>query len=228
MRPKVLSFIAALVLIVTFAPTVHAGGWATAALVEDPGSVTVGEPFVLRYVVRGHGMVGHEIEGMITSLEFINGASDKAVTATGVATLDPTVYEATVSLPTAGPWKWKIVIHNYLPGGEQIDSPMPALTATNPGAPIDESAVPASGMTTIVTITSTGFSPEIIEVAAGDTITWVNEGMMAHQVASTLTGFETSPMIQPGEAYFQTLTEPGTFNYLCPPHPGMTGTVVVS
>jgi plastocyanin len=34
-------------------------------------------------------------------------------------------------------------------------------------------------------------------------------------------------MIQPGEAFFQTMVDPGTFDYLCPPHPGMIGEIVV-
>jgi plastocyanin len=51
---------------------------------------------------------------------------------------------------------------------------------------------------------------------------------MVHQVTSDAPAFDTSPMIQPGEAFFQTMPEAGTFAYVCPPHPGMIGTVVVT
>lgn len=224
MRTRLVSLIAALGLIMTFTPSATAGGWATAAVVDDLDSVTAGEPFTIRYVVRGHGIVGHEIEGMETSLEFANVHSGGLVESAGRTTADPKVYEAIVALPATGEWKWKIVIHNYLQD-EPIQSPMPTLRVLGPG--VDEAMVKASGMTTIVTVTDGGFSPSTLEVRAGDSITWVNEGQMAHQVGSDAVGFETSPMIQPGEAFFQTMIEPGTFEYLCPPHPNMLGTVIV-
>lgn len=226
MRTKLVSLIAALGLIMTFTPSATAGGWATAAVVDDLDSVTAGEPFTIRYVVRGHGIVGHEIEGMETSLEFINTETGQVVEAVGKASVDLKIYEATVTLPTTGDWKWKVVIRNYLQD-QPIESPMPTLMASAPSATSSERVVRESGMTTIVRIIDGGFTPSTLEVEAGDTITWVNEGRMAHQVASDGRGFDTSPMIQPGEAFFQTLIEPGTFEYLCPPHPNMLGTVIV-
>lgn len=226
MRSRLVSLIAALGLIMTFMPSATAGGWATAAVLDDLEPVTAGEPFTIRYVVRAHGIVGHELDGMDTSLEFTNRETSQVVESIGKATVDPRVYESTVTFPTAGDWKWKVVIRNYL-RDQAIESPMPTLMASAPGATPGEGAVRASGMTTIVTITDGGFSPPTLEVRAGDTITWVNEGQMPHQVASDAIGFETSPMIQPGEAFFQTLIEPGTFEYVCPPHPTMLGTIIV-
>lgn len=226
MRPRLVSLIAALVLVMTFMPSATAGGWATAAVIDDVDSVTVGEPFTIRYVVRAHGIVGHELEGMETSLEFTNRETSQVVESIGKTTSDPRIYESTVILPTSGDWKWKVVIHNYLQD-QPIESPMPTLMASAPGATSGERVVRASGMTTVVTITDGGFSPSTLEVEVGDTITWVNDGQMAHQVESDVLGFATSPMIQPGEAFFQTMIEPGTFEYLCPPHPSMLGTVVV-
>lgn len=221
MRPRLVSLIAALVLVMTFIPS------ATAAVVDDVKSVTAGEPFAIRYVVRAHGIVGHEMEGVETSLEFTNRKTNEVVESVGKATADPKIYEATITLETGGEWKWKVVIHNYL-RDQVIDSPMPTLMATVAGTTPDVGTAKASGMTIIVTIIDGGFSPSTLEVEAGDTITWVNEGRMAHQVASDALGFETSPMIQPGEAFFQTMVEAGRFEYRCPPHPGMIGTIVVT
>lgn len=226
MRIRMWSVIAALSLAAVFAPGATAGGWATAAVVEDMDSVTVGTAFTIRYVVRAHGIVGHEMDGMETSLQFSHQESRQVVETVGKATVDPKIYEATVTLPAAGGWKWKVLIHNYLQD-QLIESPMPTLTAIAPGQALDVDAARASGMTTIVTITDGGFSPATVDVEVGNTITWVNEGQLTHQVASDALGFETSPMIQPGEAFYQTLAEPGTFDYLCPPHPGMIGTIVV-
>lgn len=226
MQSRTISLIAAFVLVMTFMPSVTAGGWATAAVIDDVDSITVGEPFVIRYVVRAHGIVGHELAGMETSLEFTNRETSQVIKSVGKVTLDPKVYEATVILPVAGDWKWKVIIRNYLQD-QVIESPMPTLRANDAGATSGESVARASGMTTIVTITDGGFSPSRLEVEIGETITWVNEGQMAHQVASDVLGFETSPMIQPGEAFFQTMIEPGTFEYVCPPHPTMLGTITV-
>lgn len=227
MRIRLWSAVAVLSLVVVLSPSALAGGWATAAVVEDLDSVTAGRSFTIRYVVRAHGIVGHELDGMETSLQFRHQESSEVVEAIGKATADRKVYEATATLPTAGGWKWMVVIHNYLQG-EAIESPMPTLMATVAGQPLDTGVARASGMTVIVTITDGGFSPSTVEVEAGETITWVNEGQMAHQVASDASGFETSPMIQPGEAFFQTMVEPGRFDYHCSPHPSMTGAVVVS
>lgn len=228
MRSRFVSLIFSLVLIATFLPSAHAGGWVTAAVVDDLDSIIVGEPFAVRYVVRAHGVVGHEMEGMETILQFVSRETSQVVEAVGRATADPKTYEVTVTLPVAGEWKWKVIVHNYLPDGT-IESPMPSMVATAPGETADESASKASsGMTTIVTITDAGFFPSSVEVEVGDTITWVNDGMMPHQVASDAPDFATSPIIQPGEAFFQTMVEPGTFDYLCPPHPSMTGAVIVS
>lgn len=227
MRSRLVSLIAALGLVMTFIPSVTAGGWATAAVLEDIAPVTAGEPFTIRYVVRSHGIEGHEIEGMETSLEFVNVLSGNLVTSAGSATADPNIYEATVALPAAGEWKWKIIIHNYLQD-EPIQSLMPTLRVLGLGVTADETLVKASGMTTIVRISDGGFTPSTLELQAGDTITWVNDGQMAHQVGSDALGFETSPMIQPGEAFFQTMTALGMIEYFCPPHPHMVGRIVVT
>ena len=227
MRVKVVSCFALFSLIVAFLmPGAAAGGWASAALVEDPDSITAGKPFTVRYVVRAHGIVGHELEGMRTSVQFTHRETGQRVEAIGKDTANPTVYEVTATLPISGGWKWTVVIHNFL-SDQAIDSPMPTLNVTETGQPATGFAQ-GSGMTTVVTITDSGFSPSSLQIQAGEVVTWVNEGRMAHQVAADALGFETSPTIQPGEAFFQTIVKPGTYDYLCPPHPFMTGSIVVT
>ncbi len=227
MRVKVVSCFALFSLIVAFlVPGAAAGGWASAAVVDEMDPAVAGKPFTVRYVVRAHGIVGHELERMKTSVQFMHRETEQRVDAIGKDTADPTVYEVTATLPISGGWKWTVVIHNYL-SDLAIDSPMPTLNVTETGQPAAGFAG-ASGMTTVVTITDSGFSPASLQIEAGEMVTWVNEGRMAHQVASDALGFETSPTIQPGEAFFQTIVEPGTYDYLCPPHPSMTGTIVVT
>ncbi len=228
MRVKVVSCFALFSLMTAFfVPGAAAGGWASAAVVDELAPAVAGEPFTVRFVVRAHGMVGHELEDMRTSVQFTHRESKQVVKAAGEDTADPKVYAATVTLPASGGWKWTVVIHNYL-SDQTIDSPMPTLTVTETGQPAATGSARASGMTTVVTITDSGFYPASLQIEAGEMVTWVNEGTMVHQVASTALGFETSPLIQPREAFFQTIVESGTYDYLCPPHPSMTGTIAVT
>ena len=75
---------------------------------------------------------------------------------------------------------------------------------------------------------SLGFEPSTITVMIGvnNTVTWKNEDSDWHDVHSD-TGLFYSGMIQPGASWTYTFTTPGTYPYLCDPHPWMTGTVIV-
>ena len=70
------------------------------------------------------------------------------------------------------------------------------------------------------------FEPETVEISAGDSLTWTNEGETIHNVKGK--GF-FSEAIDPGGSYEHTFDEPGTYEYLCNLHPDqMKGTVEVS
>lgn len=86
------------------------------------------------------------------------------------------------------------------------------------------------------------FKPEVIEVSAGDTVTWVNdEASSAHTVTSgeveqgtggvtaTPDGRFDSGNVGPGDTFEFTFEEPGTYAYYCAIHPAtMTGEVSVA
>ncbi|MDQ3777558.1 MAG: cupredoxin domain-containing protein, partial [Actinomycetota bacterium] len=78
-----------------------------------------------------------------------------------------------------------------------------------------------------VTITSTGFVPADVTIAAGDTITWRNTDSAAHQVV-----FDRTPCtltIQPGATGSCTFRAGGRFNYRDPSRTGsFRGTVTVT
>jgi len=75
---------------------------------------------------------------------------------------------------------------------------------------------------------SLGFEPSTITVVIGvnNTVIWKNEDADWHDVHSD-TGLFYSGIIQPGTSWTYTFTTPGTYPYVCDPHPWMTGTVIV-
>jgi plastocyanin len=83
-----------------------------------------------------------------------------------------------------------------------------------------------------VSIKDSEFEPQQITVKMGTTVTWKNEGKMAHTVNADDGSFE-SPTLGAGKTFSQKFTEAGTYRYYCAFHggkdgDGMSGTVVVT
>jgi len=68
------------------------------------------------------------------------------------------------------------------------------------------------------------YSPKEIKIKVGDTITFINEDGVAHDLKhdTFYSGF-----IMPGKSWSYTFKEAGTYNYLCASHPWMTGKIIV-
>ncbi|WNM29173.1 plastocyanin/azurin family copper-binding protein [Streptomyces sp. Li-HN-5-11] len=79
-----------------------------------------------------------------------------------------------------------------------------------------------------VVMSGYAFSPRVLTITAGSTVTWVNEDQAPHDVKTT-SGPEPihSPMLSKGGAWSHTFTLPGTYGYVCTVHPGMTAGLVV-
>jgi plastocyanin len=82
------------------------------------------------------------------------------------------------------------------------------------------------------------FSPNVINVRTGDTVTWTNHDVIPHTVISG-TGpsdpnmgkeFDSglSTILMPGKTFSHKFTRAGEFPYFCQLHPPMTGTVIVA
>ena len=79
-----------------------------------------------------------------------------------------------------------------------------------------------------VTIYKYKFTPQEITVAPGDTIRWVNkEKRQYHSVWFKESGEEEPQYFFPDETYEKSFSDVGEFNYICGPHPEMTGKVFV-
>jgi plastocyanin len=85
----------------------------------------------------------------------------------------------------------------------------------------DEPGTPVQ--TSTVQIVDNDFEPPDAELNAGDTLTWQWAGSSQHNVVGD--GLE-SPVQQDG-TFEHTFTEPGTYEYQCTLHGGMSGTVTV-
>jgi plastocyanin len=70
------------------------------------------------------------------------------------------------------------------------------------------------------------FSPAIVEVPAGTTITWkFQDGSVPHDVKGD--GFNSGKPRRSG-GFTHTFSTPGSYDYVCTVHPQMTGRVVVT
>ncbi len=89
----------------------------------------------------------------------------------------------------------------------------------------DLSAVtPVTGVTE-VTVNNMKYTPSVIEVPAGTTVTWsFEDGDTPHDVKGD--GFKSEVMRQ--GTFTHTFATPGTYDYKCSLHSQMTGRVIVT
>jgi plastocyanin len=81
----------------------------------------------------------------------------------------------------------------------------------------------------LVTIKNFAFSPAILTIKTGTTVTWTNQDGAPHQVASdpgTPVAFSSDSLAN-GASFQFTFTQPGTYAYYCTIHPSMKGTIIV-
>jgi plastocyanin len=72
------------------------------------------------------------------------------------------------------------------------------------------------------------FSPTVIRVAPGDTVTFTNKDKMVHAVGGAVGSFgDPHKEILSGDSISYRFDDEGTFPYVCIFHPGMAGAVVV-
>lgn len=83
----------------------------------------------------------------------------------------------------------------------------------------------AEPKTVVVEMFNFRFEPDVVTIAVGDTVTWVNR-QGSHDVQSDQPLFKSPP--PPVQTFSHTFTQPGTFSYRCNPHAArMRGTIIV-
>ena len=99
--------------------------------------------------------------------------------------------------------------------------PAPDLTPQAPGTTTPSSVS--------VVIKNFAFTPDIVEISKGTTVTWTNDDGVRHTVTSVPQGTFDSGPIDPGKTYSYTFNQAGTFEYSCTIHPSIPhGNVVVT
>jgi plastocyanin len=77
-----------------------------------------------------------------------------------------------------------------------------------------------------ITIEGMRFQPEVLTIALGDTIVWVNKDIVPH-TATSKTGNFDSKDIQVDKSWKYTIRQKGDFPYICTFHPTMKATLRV-
>ncbi len=71
------------------------------------------------------------------------------------------------------------------------------------------------------------FDPENATVGVGQEVCWVNEDTIDHNAVAESGADFKSELFGKGETFVTTVDTPGTVDYVCTVHPGMTGTLTV-
>jgi plastocyanin len=77
-----------------------------------------------------------------------------------------------------------------------------------------------TSQTHTVTIEGMRFQPEVLTVALGDTVVWVNKDLVPHTATSKAGGFDSKD-IQADKSWRYTIQTTGEFDYICTLHPTM-------
>jgi plastocyanin len=92
--------------------------------------------------------------------------------------------------------------------------------------PVTDELTDDAGGSATVTIVDFAFDPPEIEVAAGTSVSWINEDTAPHTATADDGTFDTGRLDEGAEGSV-TFDEPGAYAYHCDFHPDMVGTVVV-
>jgi plastocyanin len=220
---QMLAFAAVCSLLLVSVMPATAGGWATIELEKPLTKVVVGEEVVLSIAVRQHGETLTDYDDVrVTATHADN---ERTVTVMAAKTGKTGLYDVPLTFPEAGRWnieaeELEFGFHSSFPTLhvlEEDDADTAPLATT----------VTASKETVDIDIINFGFSPALIEIEAGTTVQWTNQDPIKHEIAFVDLAIDDSGIL-PGHATFSfTFEEPGEYTFVCGPHPGMSGKVVV-
>jgi plastocyanin len=153
----------------------------------------------------------------------------------------PGVEELTEIFPSSGPYVLDVklqpsTLSNYMWGQAYtnynvfVSEP----TGSASSSTTDTGTSPPPNTVYINGLESPFFTPDVLNVKAGTTVTFVNTDGTTHTVTSVKPGTSTadgtfdSGFIKAGKTFTYTFSTPGTYDYVCMIHSQMRGTIVVS
>jgi plastocyanin len=108
--------------------------------------------------------------------------------------------------------------------GSSTKTTSPPAKSTGTGSAGTTATATATAKVRIVNFT---FTPNLVTVKVGGTVTWTQVDSVGHSVESTTGAWKTSNVLQPGQTFSHTFTKAGTYPYICGVHNYMMGTVKV-
>jgi len=200
-----------------------AGGWAIAKVDKPLVDVVAGQPVSIGFSVLQHGVT--PFNGATPKVTAIQAESDTTIEVDAVAQGKPGHYVADFTFTEPGRWKLYV---EPLPFPTQ--GSLPTITVLEKGEkPASaNTSPPKADKASTISIANFAFTPSRLEVKAGTTVTWINDDSTMHEVAFIENSIDDAGILAPGESFSFTFSEPGTYNAYCGPHPGMSGTIVVS
>jgi plastocyanin len=72
------------------------------------------------------------------------------------------------------------------------------------------------------------FDPENATARVGQQVCWVNEDSIDHNAVAESGASFKSELFGKGKTFTTSVEEPGTVEYVCTVHPGMTGTIEIT
>jgi plastocyanin len=102
-----------------------------------------------------------------------------------------------------------------------------ALLAASPFAAVPAGAAAQAAKAVTVTIAKFAFTPGVVSVPVGASVTWINNDDDAHSVVADGKAFRSAPL-DTGDRYSFTFQAAGTYAYHCGLHPQMVGKIVVT
>lgn len=153
----------------------------------------------------------------------------------------PGVEEVTEIFPSSGPYVLDVklqpsTLSNYMWGQAYTDYNVfvSEPTGSASSSTTNTDANPPANTVYINGLESPFFTPDVLNVKAGTTVTFVNTDGTTHTVTSVKPGTSTadgifdSGFINAGKTFTHTFNTPGTYDYACMIHSQMRGTIIVS
>jgi hypothetical protein len=84
------------------------------------------------------------------------------------------------------------------------------------------------GTGTTVELSTLCFSPTILTIQPGETVTWINRDDFQHNIGGNYAIFDGIHILNAGQSFSRTFPAAGIYPYSCSLHFGMNGAIVVS